>query len=239
MRYKISAFLESKPVAGVLTFLILFSVVSFSLETLPGIPDSVSRALGYSEIVIVLLFTAEYALRVYSSQSRIRFVRSFYGIIDLLAIAPFYLAFAVDLRSLRLLRMFRLVRILKLVRYNAAISRMVQAFVQSKEELVVSIATLLVAIYLAAYGIFQFEHAAQPDKFVTIMDALWWAVVTVTTVGYGDVYPITVAGRLLTFVVLIISLGLVAVPTGIFASALFSARSDKAPLENKSEDQIT
>lgn len=233
-------FLDSKLASGTIAFLILFSVVSFSLETLPGLSPSFLAALEYSEIFIVAVFTAEYSWRLYRAESRIGFATSFYGLVDLLAILPFYLMLAFDLRALRLLRMLRLLRILKLARYNAALSRMKQALIQAKEELVISVVALGIVIYLAAFGIYQLEHAAQPEKFVTIVDALWWAVSTVTTVGYGDIYPITAGGRFLTFVILIVSLGLVAVPTGIFASALFSVRaSPKAPEEgggDKTED---
>ena len=156
-------------------------------------------------------------------ENRRAFVFGFHGIVDLLAILPFYLAFALDLRGLRMLR---LVRLLKLVRFDAALGRMARAFVAAREELAISLLVLGVIVYFAAFGIFYFEHAAQPEKFTSMMDALWGAVATVTTVGYGDIDPITVGGRLFTFVVLIASLGLVAAPTGIFASALLSVRSE-------------
>lgn len=137
---------------------------------------------------------------------------------------PYFLSFALDLSTLRIVRLLRHLGLLKLARYTSALNRISSAFNQAKEELVISVAILAIVIYLAAFGIFHFEHAAQPDKFTTIFDALWWSVATVTTVGYGDIYPITLGGRLFTFVILIASLGLVAIPTGIFASALHSVR---------------
>ncbi len=121
----------------------------------------------------------------------------------------------------------RLLRLLKLARYSSAFDRLAWAFQQAKHELVISTAILGIAIYLSAFVIYYFEHAAQPDKFRSIFDAMWWSVVTITTVGYGDIFPITTAGRIFTFIVLLASLGLVAVPTGIFATALLSVRSEK------------
>jgi voltage-gated potassium channel len=213
--------------AAILATLIVLSVVAFSIETVPDLDPVVRRALWYFEIFVVSVFTLEYVYRVATAKDRLKFITSFSGIIDLLAILPFYLSLAVDLRSLRVIRLLRLLRLFKLARYNSAFERLYAALLVSKSELLVSTSILCIAIYLAAFGIYQFEHAAQPDKFRSIFDALWWAVATVTTVGYGDIYPITIGGRLFTFVVLLCSLGLVAVPTGIFASALLAVRSER------------
>ena len=231
MQRAIRGFLERKDIAGFLAVLIVLSAISFTLESLDNPSDTFIKVLGYLEIFSVIVFTAEYILRVYSAEDRLKYIFGFYGIIDLLAIIPFYLSLAFDLRSLRLLRLFRLLRLLKLARYNSALFRIREALASSKEELVISVIALFFVVYLAAYGIFQLEHAAQPDKFRSFEDALWWAVATVTTVGYGDVYPITTGGRLLTFLILIVSLGLVAVPTGIFATALISVRDKNEPVE--------
>jgi voltage-gated potassium channel len=218
--------METKAAASLLVVLIIFSVISFSIETLPGVAPSVLRFLEVAEAVVVGIFTLEYGYRLYVAEDRRRFAFSFFGLVDLLAILPFYLAFAIDLRALRMVRLLRLLRLFKLARYSAALNRMTRALGAAKEELIISTFMLAVFLYFAAFGIFHFEHAAQPDKFATIFDALWWAVATVTTVGYGDIYPVTFAGRFFTLVVLIAGLGLVAVPAGIFASALFSVKAE-------------
>lgn len=217
--------LDRPLIVGVTLFLILYSVVCFSIDTLPDLSPAVRRFLDISETVVVGLFTLEYLYRIYSTENRLRFVFSFYGLVDLLAILPFYLATSVDLRTLRLLRLLRLGRVLKLLRYRLAFDRFAKAIAMAKEELLVFTLGSLVVLFLAAVGIYYFEHAAQPDKFRSIFDSLWWAVVTLTTVGYGDIYPITLGGRLFTFCVLMIGLGLVAVPTGIIASSLSAIRA--------------
>ncbi len=220
-------FLDKPLMAWSIACLILYSVICFSIETLPDLNPRVRRFLRYSEVVVVAIFTIEYFFRLVTSERPFRFVFSFYGLVDLLAILPFYLAFAVDLRSLRLIRLLRLLRLLKLARYNRALRRFGEAIFLAKEELIIFTAASVIMIYLAAVGIYHFEHGAQPEVYRSIFDCLWWAVATLTTVGYGDIYPITTGGRLFTFLILMVGLGLVAIPTGIVASALSSIRSEE------------
>lgn len=149
---------------------------------------------------------------------------SFYGVVDLLAILPFYITTGLDLRSLRVFRLLRLFRLLKLVRYSAAVQRYQHAFRIAREELIFFGIVSILLLYLSAVGIYYFEHEAQPETFASVFHCLWWAVVTLCAVGYGDVIPITVGGRVFTFFVLIIGLGFVAVPSGLFAAALSKAR---------------
>ncbi len=217
-------FLDRPVPASILMGLIILSVISFSLGTLPDLSPDLMQTLRVFEYVVVAIFTAEYLYRLATAEHKLKFIFSFYGMVDLLAIAPFYLTMAVDLRSLRVIRLLRFLRLLKMARYNSAINRLYRAFYEAKQELLISLGILLVAIYFSAIGIYYFEHDAQPEVFRSIFDALWWALITVTTVGYGDIYPVTVGGRLFTFIVLFCSMGLVAVPTGIFASALLAVR---------------
>ena len=145
---------------------------------------------------------------------------SFYGIIDILAILPFYLTTGVDLRSVRIFRLFRLFRIFKLFKYSSAIERLQKAFSEIKKELTIFLIGTLFFIYVSSIGIYYFEHQVQPDLFKSIFHSMWWAVTTLTTVGYGDMYPVTVGGKLFTTLIVFIGMGMVAVPTGLFASAL-------------------
>lgn len=217
-------YLEIAWVSWLIPIVIIYSTVCFAVETIPDLSLELRSFLEYSEWVVVILFTVEYVYRVYISTDRLKFIFSFQSLIDIAAILPFYLSTAIDLRSMRLLRLLRLARILKLARYNAATYRFGKALALVKEELIVFFLATIVMFFLAAVGIYHFEHDAQPQAFKSIFDCLWWAVITLTTVGYGDIYPITVGGRFFTFIVLMLGLGLVAVPTGIVASALSDAR---------------
>lgn len=207
-------------VSILIQLLILISVVTFSMETIPDLEPQTRLILRYIEIFTVIIFTIEYLLRVYIAQNKLKFIFSFYGIIDFLAILPFYLAVGVDLRSLRALRFLRLFRILKLVRYNKAMNQFSRAIKSAKEQIFLFIFITLILVYFSAVGIYYFENQAQPEHFSSIFDSLWWAIITLTTVGYGDVYPITVGGKVFTFFILMIGLGIVAIPTGIISSAL-------------------
>lgn len=200
--------------------LILLSIVTFSIETIPNLKPQTRTILQSVELFSVIVFTLEYFLRIYVADSKPKFIFSFFGLIDLLAILPFYLSFGVDLRSLRALRFLRLFRVLKLVRYNKAINHFTRAIKSAKEEIFLFIFITLILIYFSAIGIYYFENQAQPEHFSSIFDSLWWAIITLTTVGYGDVYPITVGGKVFTFLILMIGLGIVAIPTGIISSAL-------------------
>lgn len=221
-------------------FLILTSLLDFSIETLPNLSESSRNWLQVIEIVTVSVFTTEYLLRVYLANPRRGFVFSFFGIIDLLSILPFYLSSGVDLRSIRALRLLRLFRALKLVRYSAAMQRFHLALRIAREELVLYFFVTIMLIYFAAVGIYFCENEAQPEKFQSVFHSLWWAVASLTTVGYGDVYPVTVGGRIFTFVILLIGLGIVAVPAGVVASSLQAAREmQQAQASSNSEDSPT
>jgi voltage-gated potassium channel len=204
--------------------LILLSLATFTIETLPGLSARAQAVLGWVNIITVLVFTLEYLLRIYVADRKLRFVSSFFGLVDLAAIAPFYLALGVDLRSIRVIRLLRVFRVLKLARYGPAIERYGRAFRMVREELILFAAVAAVLLYVSAVGIYYFEKDAHPEALTSIFHALWWAIVTLTTVGYGDVYPLTVGGRIFTAIVLAIGLGIVAVPTGLLASALSKAR---------------
>lgn len=213
--------------AFTIQLLIIISLITFSLETLPNLTDSQYDALQTIEVVIIILFSGEYLLRLYVAKKRLNYVFSFYGLIDLIAILPFYLASGLDLRTVRMFRLLRILRIFKLLKYSKALQRFKRAFMLVKEEMLLFGFVALITLYLSAVGIYYFEHAAQPEQFQSIFHSLWWALITLTTVGYGDMYPITMGGKFFTFIVLIIGLGIVAVPTGLIATALSQTRSEE------------
>jgi voltage-gated potassium channel len=201
-------------------FLIIVSLISFTLETIPDLSKQTKSWLNLIEIICVIIFSIEYFLRLFFADKKQKFVFSFYGLIDLFAILPFYISSGIDLRSIRIFRLFRLFRAFKLFRYSKALQRFKDAFNSVKAELVLFIVATLFLLYISSVGIYYFENGAQPENFSSIFHCLWWAVATLTTVGYGDVYPITIGGRIFTSVVVLIGIGIVAVPTGLIASAL-------------------
>lgn len=206
--------------------LIIVSLVSFSFDTLPNLSSNIKEILYFIEIVTVIIFTLEYILRIIVAEKTYGFIFSFYGLIDLAAILPFYISTGLDLRTVRVFRLLRLVRILKLLKYSKAIKRFQRALGIAKEELILFGFVAIIILYLSAVGIYYFEHTAQPEQFKSVLHSLWWALTTLTTVGYGDMFPITAGGKIFTFFVLMIGLGIVAVPTGLVASALSQVRNE-------------
>ncbi len=208
--------------------LIVLSMLAYAMETLPDLSQSVRQYLSCFEIATILVFTIEYVLRLTMSDRRLAYATSFFGLIDLFAILPFYLSLGIDLRSLRAFRLLRLIRIFKLARYSKAIQRFHRALLIAKEEIALFLFAAFIMLYFAAVGIYHCEHEAQPEAFASVFHSLWWSLVTLTTVGYGDVYPITTGGKVFTFGVLVIGLGVVSVPAGLVASALSEARRIEA-----------
>ena len=211
----------------VVVVLVLCSAVAFSVETLPDLSPGWRTALAWFERGTVFLFTLEYGVRLWASRSRRAYALGFYGIVDLLAILPFYLALGVDLRAIRSFRFLRLFRLCKLTKYVRGMERIQKSFTMVREELTLFFFASGIVIYLLATGIYYFEHHAQPEVFRSVFDGIWWAVCTLTTVGYGDAYPVTLAGRMFTVFVLLTGLSVVAVPTGLIASALSRIRDEE------------
>ena len=200
--------------------LILLSLVSFSIETLPNLSDKLINFLNIFEFITILIFSIELLLRLILTSPPFKYLFSFYGIIDLIAVIPFYLSVGVDLRSVRIFRLFRLFRIFKLFKYSSAIDRLNSAFSEIKKEITIFIIGAFFFIYVSSIGIYHFEHKVQPEIFKSVFHSMWWAVTTLTTVGYGDMYPVTTGGKIFTTIIVFIGMGMIAVPTGLFASAL-------------------
>ena len=226
MKKKVKYILENSKLFNIsIQVLILASIAQLSLETMENLKHKYSDILQISEFFFVIVFSLEYLLRLYIAKEKLRFVFSFYGIVDLAAILPSILLFDFfDFRFIRLLRFMRIFRILKLARYSKALGRVKRSFYSIREELAVFLILSIILIYVSASGIYYFEHEAQPEIFKSIPHSLWWSVATLTTVGYGDIYPVTVGGKIFTFFMLIVGIGIISVPSGLFASS-FSKNS--------------
>ena len=207
----------------IIQLLILMSLVAFALETLPDNSPEFINLLYNFEIFCIVVFSVEYFLRIYVSKKTLNYIFSFYGLIDLIAIIPYYLS-SIDLRFLRMFRVFRVLRSFKLNKYNKALHRFKIAFKLVKEELILFLIVIAILLFIVSAGIYFFENKAQPEVFKSIFHSSWWSVVTLTTVGYGDVYPITVGGKIFTFFVLLIGVGVLTVPAGLVATSLSKAR---------------
>ncbi|MDJ0941732.1 MAG: ion transporter [Woeseiaceae bacterium] len=222
----------SKLVDICLITLIATSVIAVVLESVPALESRFADQFYWFEVLTVSVFSVEYLLRVWSSverhdeapgsnlASRLRFMVSFHAIVDLLAILPFYLlTFGLfGTVDMRFLRAFRLLRVLKLTRYSAALNMLIVTFNENGRALAASFLILVTIMLLAASGMYYFERAAQPEAFGSIPAAMWWAFATLTTVGYGDVTPITVGGKVFGAMITVVGIGMVALPTSILAS---------------------
>ncbi len=162
----------------------------------------------FSERVVAVYFTIEYFVRWFSAKDKLRYPRTVLGIIDLTAIVPFYIGFFVPASSLRLIRTLRVLRVLKFYRYNHAMQNFVNSFARVTSELKIIGTLVLLFIILSSTVIFECEREAQPDTFDNYSDAVWWCVVTLTTVGYGDAYPVTNMGRVVATVTVVFGLGI-------------------------------
>ena len=204
--------------------LIIASLISFSIETLPNLKPETQKILRFIQVFTISVFTIEYFLRILVADRKLKYIFSPFGLIDLAAILPFYISTGVDLRAIRAFRLLRLFRILKLVRYSEAVKRLHLALILAREELVLFFSIAGITLFMSAVGMYYFENPAQPELFSSIFSSLWWSLATLTTVGYGDVYPITTGGKIFTGFVLMIGLGLIAAPAGIIAASLTEAR---------------
>jgi len=210
--------------------LIGLNVLAVILGSVKNIYIDYQAYFNWFEVFSVAVFTTEYLLRLWACveeaggrfthpvKGRLRFAVTPMALIDLAAILPFYLSMFVSL-DLRFLRALRLVRILKLTRYSSAINLLLNVFKDESPAFAAALLILAIILVFASTGIYLFEHKMQPETFSSIPSAIWWAVATLTTVGYGDVIPITTGGKIFGIGVMIVGIGMVALPAGILASA--------------------
>jgi voltage-gated potassium channel len=212
--------------------LIILNVAAVMIETVPSFHDTEGERtfFYYFDLISVIIFSVEYVLRVWSSNNepkykgtikgRLRYILSPGALIDLLAILPFYMSAFIgfDLRMLRILRLLRFFRLFRLTAYMKATKLVATVFRSRINELALSLVLTLFLIIIASCLVYFAEHAEQPDKFSSIPATMWWAVVSLTTVGYGDIIPITPLGKIFSGIVLMAGVALLALPAGIITS---------------------
>jgi voltage-gated potassium channel len=222
--------LADRIIAITLIILVLVNAVAIVLETVDEFNERFGAVFNAVEVVSLTIFTIEYLLRLwvapltpkYSTPvtGRILYAFSLLALVDLLAILPAFLPMIlpVDLRILRFLRVFRLFRLFKLSRYVESLNTLDDVVRSKKEELLVIVLMIVMLLLFSSSLIYLVENEAQPDKFPSIPAAMWWGVATLTTVGYGDIFPVTPLGKILSGFIAFLGIGLFALPTGILAS---------------------
>ncbi|WP_039019494.1 ion transporter [Halocynthiibacter namhaensis] len=224
-------------VTTAMNVMIGLSAVAIALETVPGMPLGVEKALWWFEVVILVVFVTEYLLKLACSPKPLRYMFSFWGIIDLLSCAPALAMLNPQWQAVRTLRLMRLMRMLKPFHSSLILFRLRDALHLVRGELYVFGILSGVMLYISSVGIYLFEHDAQPDVFTSIPESFWWAIASFTTVGYGDMVPITSGGRFFTAIVLFIGLGVVAVPSAIITTALLETQTNVRPLRDEEKPQ--
>lgn len=211
--------------------LIILSVGEMALETDDEIYIPYKYYFDNFDLFTVIVFTVEYAIRILTAhlapenkgktrwQSIKSYVFSFAGLIDLISILPFYLNYTkIDLRVLRMLRLLRFLRVFKIARYNSSMKLVADVIKDKSSEIGVIMGVIIIIMIISSFLMFYAENDAQQEQFPNVLSCLWWAIVTMTTIGYGDVYPITVAGKVIGSIMALLGIGLVAMPTGIISA---------------------
>jgi voltage-gated potassium channel len=222
---------------------IVLSVISVMIESVEGLSYRYRNTFDVLEVVCIVVFSIEYLLRIWSCTvsssyrgniiGRVRYVLTFMALVDLIAILPFYVPVLIgaDLRFVRILRVFRLFRLAKLIRYTNALWQMKKVFRAKREHLIITLAAIAIVVVFVSGIMYYVEHDAQPEKYSSIPETMWWAICTMTTVGYGDVFPITTLGKILAGIVSILGLCLFAVPAGIISAGFIELTLKKSDTE--------
>ena len=215
-----------------LIIIILLNIVDIILSSVKEIDLLYDKYFNDFEVFSLVFFTVEYVARIYSIvekpgftdpiKGRLRFAATPLAIVDLLSFLPFYIAFLpIDLRFLRIFRLMALFRVFKIARYLHALNIFKRVLVERKEQLVLSFLFIMFVLVIISFVMFYVENAAQPDKFSSIPATMWWGIATLTTVGYGDMVPVTDVGKFLGGLFAIAGVGLLALPAGILSSGFF------------------
>ncbi len=228
-----------KIVNVILIALILMTLAAIILQSFKSINDRYSLWFSFFEIFTVIVFSIEYLARVYISdfknngekslKCRIKYILTPMAIVDLLAILPFFIPFIIplDLRFLRLLRLTRILRLFKLNRYSSAMRTITIVIKSKRDELLSSVIIMLFVLLFASILMYYVENPTQPEAFSNMGESFWWAICTLTTVGYGDVYPITPMGRIIASVITVLGIGIIALPTAIISSGFLELLQKK------------
>ncbi|KAF1075409.1 ion transporter [Methanogenium sp. MK-MG] len=227
----------------VIICLILISVGELILASVPGMLFRYFWIFAIIEIVTAVAFAIEYILRMWSCTAdeqyqkpiagRIRYALTPLVLIDLISILPYYLPFLIPGANVTFLRTLRVFRFFKLGRYSRSFRLMIKVLERNRESLLGTVFIIMVVLVIAASLMYQIETAAQPEIFSSIPEAMWWGIVTIATIGYGDMVPITPMGKALGFVISLVGIGLFALPAGILASGFSEVIKEEEEVKKK------
>ena len=226
--------------------LIILSIAAVVVESDAEIAAKAPGLFYYFEVFAVIIFTIEYLSRIYTARLQyphlspfraiLKYIFSPMAIVDFLAIIPFYIELSagllgvsemMDMRFIRVLRLMRLLRIFKLNRYNNSMKLIGDVMREEKEKLIITLFMTSILLVLSSAIVFTVEHEGHPEDFPNIYSSMWWAIATLTTVGYGDIYPHTALGKILAGVIALLGIGLVALPTGILSGSFVQAINEQ------------
>ena len=229
-------------VTGLIALLIVLNILEVIISSMNEVTVLMGRGFVYASYGFAIFFSVEYFLRIWTAaeqpheqnlsdwQKRWRYMRSPMGLVDALSSLPLliWLFFPVEqLSDIRILKLISMVRVLKLTRYSSSLSMLAKVYRENQRTLLAAGLVMMILMVLSAAGIYVFERDVQPDNFGSIPHSMWWAFVTLTTVGYGDVTPITVGGKIFGSVVMVCGVGIAAMPAGIFASSFVQLIRDQ------------
>ncbi len=221
-RQKIAKSLDDGPLGVAVIVIIVLYLISLTLETLPSLEEhkSIFQTL---ENVFTGIFICELVVRLIVYAKPLKYVFSFFGIVDIVSIVP--ALFGTNLMAVRVFRLLRIFKLFRSKQMNQAVTRISNALLEVRTDLLLFCSIVLILLYFSAVGIYLFENEAQPEIFSSIPAAMWWAVATLTTVGYGDAYPITTGGKIFTSIITILGIGIIAIPTGLISAALTRSKN--------------
>jgi voltage-gated potassium channel len=218
---------------------IFLNILLIILDTFSFFHGKHENILKRIELVLAIIFTIEYLIRIWTSvyiipaipayKARLKYLLTFKGLIDIIALIPFYIALIFDTNFdfLKIIRLFRILSILKINRYTNSLSNVGKVIRNKSAQLISSMFVVSILIIFSSVLMYYIENEAQPEKFNNAFSGLWWAIATLTTVGYGDIYPITVIGKILGVLIAFLGIGLVAVPTGIISAGFVEQISEE------------
>lgn len=206
----------------ILFIIIAFNLLIMSIETMPKLSESIHNILLHIDNAIIILFLIDYILRVWCCNikiGRLKYITSFNGLVDLLCLIPVGLL-PINTQIFRAFRLIRIFRVLKVAKHIKGYKAIENALSKNRQALLSSFVFIFLVVFVLSSVVYYCEHSAQPDKFTSIPHSLWWGVITLTSVGYGDMFPITTMGKLVTCVLSLLAIPLTAIPGGIIFSGI-------------------